>query len=43
VTSGFLPVLPMNSGFTTAADHFIMGKRPGHSHSIVSGTYKYLK
>jgi hypothetical protein len=26
---GFLPVLPRNSGFTTAADRAKMGKRPG--------------
>jgi hypothetical protein len=36
VTKGFLPVLPRNSGFTGAADRATIGKRPGHSHSIIS-------
>jgi hypothetical protein len=43
VTRGFLPVLPRNSGFTASANRDTLGKRPGHSDSIVSGTYELLK
>ena len=39
----FLPNLSGNFGFTNSAERDTLGKRPGHSHSIVSGTYKYLK
>ena len=33
---GFLPNLPGNSRLATAADCGTLGKRPGHSHSIIS-------
>jgi hypothetical protein len=33
----FLPNLPGNSGFTDLVDRDTLGKRPGHSHSIVAG------
>jgi hypothetical protein len=39
----FLPKLPGNSGLTASADRATLGKRPGHSHSIVSGASKRLK
>jgi hypothetical protein len=38
----FLPKLPRNSGLATGADCDMLGKRPGHSHSIVSSTRKHL-
>jgi len=38
----FLPVLPRNSGFPASTDRARLGKRPGHSHSTVSGTCKRL-
>ena len=37
----FLQVLPRNLGFTVSADREKMGS--AHSHSIVSGTHKYLQ
>ena len=39
----FLPNLPGNSGFTDSVDHDTLGKRPGQSHSIVSGALNHLK
>jgi hypothetical protein len=39
---GFLPVLPGNSGFSPSSERGTLGKRPGHSHSIVSETPKQL-
>jgi GyrI-like small molecule binding domain len=33
----------IEAGFTVCADRATLGKRPGHSHSIVSITYEHLK
>jgi hypothetical protein len=38
-----LPLLPLDPGFNISGSCAKIMESPGHSHSIVSGTYNYLK